>query len=87
MKFVKAAGVVTWSGGMIPLRQNQSIADDHPLVAERPDLFTDEDPGADIITPARVQSAMQGPGAVRMERAPSAPPVVKAPPRKTATGE
>ncbi len=91
MKYAKQSGVVSWSGGMMTLRQGMSIDDDHPLVTESPDLWTDQAPGADIPHPGRearrVQSTMQRPGESRMERTPppetQTPPVTKAPPRNS----
>jgi len=67
------AGAVRWSGGQIVLSPGQSIEDDHPLVLERPDLFTSEPPPPDIPKPgpARtrqapvVEAATRGPGEVR----------------------
>jgi hypothetical protein len=76
VKYCKIAGSLRWSGGMIILHRGQSIDDDHPLVKERPDLWEDEEPGAQIAS-ARVESGMQRPGEARTEK----PPVVQAPPR------
>ena len=72
MKYSKIAGVVRWSEGTIVLRRGQSIDDEHPLALERSDLFDDVEPGAEIPhkAAARVQTGMQRPGEVRMERAP-----------------
>jgi hypothetical protein len=81
VKYSNIAGALTWSQGTILLSRGQSIEDDHPLVAERPDIWDDTAPAAIITTPHRVQTTMQGPGEHRMERGPSRPPVVKAPPR------
>jgi hypothetical protein len=78
--YAKTAGAVTWSGGMMPLRKGQSIDENHALAKERPDLFTDKEPGAEIQGPDIVRSAMQRPGENRMERTVT-PPVVQAPPR------
>ena len=86
MKYAKAAGAVRWSEGWITLRRGQSIENDHPLAIERPDLFDDVEPGAEIqggFATSRVESGMtSGPGSqsVRVEK----PPVVKAPPRGSA---
>jgi hypothetical protein len=70
MLFSTFAGVVTWSQGTITLRRGQTIDEEHPFARERRDLFTDEDPGAEIrSTPAtRVQTAMQKPGEKRVEK-------------------
>lgn len=67
MKYAKGAAVVRWSGGTTVLRMNQSIDPDHPLVAERPELFRDDDPGAEIKTPGApvVERATRAPGEVR----------------------
>ena len=73
MKYVKRSLAVRWSGGTVALREGQSISDDHPLVDERPDLFTDEEPEPDIKMPAvpgrhgapRVERATRAPGEVR----------------------
>lgn len=81
MHYAKIAGSVSWSQGRTLLRKGQSIEDDHPLLEERPDLFTDQEPPADIHTPTRVETGRQGPGEHRMERAPARPPVIPAPPR------
>jgi hypothetical protein len=67
MLFSKISGTLTWSQGTMRLSRGMSIDDDHALVAERPDLFTDEDPGADV-TSTRVQTTMQKPGEKRNER-------------------
>lgn len=52
MKYSKIAAVVRYSGGTIALGEGMSIEEDHPLYIERPDIFGDEPPGADIKTPA-----------------------------------
>lgn len=68
MKYSKVAGVVRWSGGTITLNRGMSADDDHPLVVERPDLFTDEAPPAQLRTrpgPPVVERATRGPGEVR----------------------
>lgn len=75
MQFAKANAVVAWSGGTMVLRANQSIDDDHPLLAERPDLFTEGDDQAEIRhTPVRrgpiVETARQAPGGDRVLRTP-----------------
>lgn len=74
MKYSKVAGMVRWSEGNIRLSEGQSIDDDHALVTERPDLWTDVAPGASI--QSRVQSTMQRPGEARVER-PGVPRIVK----------
>jgi hypothetical protein len=68
MKYSKISGVLRWSGGTIALRGGQSIDDDHPLVRERPDLFDDNDPGANLPSAPRVghiEQATAAPGEVR----------------------
>jgi hypothetical protein len=80
MKYSNIDGYVTWSGGGMLMKRGLSFSDDHPLVAERADLFTDEEPGATVSNPTRVQTGMQGPGAFRSETAPR--PIAKAAPRR-----
>jgi hypothetical protein len=70
VKFSRIAGVVRWSGGTTLLRRNQSADDDHPLVVERPDLWTDEVPGASLSSARKaaspaVERATRAPGEVR----------------------
>ncbi|MFI1030738.1 hypothetical protein [Streptomyces sp. NPDC020951] len=70
MKYAACSGAVRWSGGLTVLSPGQSIADDHPLAVERPDLFTDESPEPDIKMPAKpgrgavapIESATRAPG-------------------------
>lgn len=85
MQYANLSGSVRWSGGTIVLRKGQSIDDAHPLLAERPDLFDDQEPGAEI--GGRVQTNMQRPGENRMERGPARPVIQQAPPRVTPDGE
>jgi len=70
MKFSKFSGVVRWSRGTTVLSRGQSIDPDHPLALERPDLFEDGQPEASIrlARSARVETTMQRPGGVRLER-------------------
>lgn len=72
MQFSKISGALRWSQGTIVLRVGQTIEDDHPLLLERPDIFTEEDPGADIRqAPAtRVETTMQRPGEQRTVKGP-----------------
>lgn len=78
MKYAACNGAVRWSGGLTVLSPGQSIADDHPLVAERPDLFTDAAPEPDIKMPAKpgrgasapIESATRAPGERRTTRSP-----------------
>lgn len=74
MKYSKLAGVVRWSGGTTVLRKGQSADDDHGLVKERPELFTDVAPGASLSVPASkpaVERATRAPGEVRVTESPS----------------
>lgn len=73
------SGAVRWSGGTTVLSPGQSIADDHPLALERPDLFTADEPEPDIKLPAKpgrgapapvVETATSAPGEKRQTRAP-----------------
>ncbi len=70
-------GVVAWSGGTLLLRQGQSIDSNHPLYAERPDLFRGLAPlGNDIDNQqhsGQVESTMQAPGSNRVARKPAGP--------------
>jgi hypothetical protein len=71
VKYSKVAGAVRWSGGTTLLRKGQSADDDHPLVAERPNLWTDEAPGASLGTRRAapvVERATRAPGEVRQTR-------------------
>jgi hypothetical protein len=78
MKYAACSGAVRWSGGLTVLSPGQSIADEHPLVLERPDLFTDESPEPDIKMPAKpgrtaaapIESATRAPGERRPTRSP-----------------
>lgn len=68
MKYSVFAGVVRYSGGTVVLSRGMSAEDDNPLVKERPDLFTDEPPGAHLRGPApgsRVERATRAPGEKR----------------------
>lgn len=70
MKFSKAEGVIAYSGGTMPIKKGMRFDDDHPLVAERPELFNDTDPGADHKTPTMlvgsVERATAEPGEARV---------------------
>lgn len=94
MKYAACSGAVRWSGGLTVLSPGQSIADDHPLVVERPDLFTEAEPEPDIKMPAkpgrgesaeppRVERATREPGEVR-GRGQRTAPTGKRSPRKAA---
>jgi hypothetical protein len=76
MKYSKIAGVTRWSGGTTLLRKGQSADEDHGLVKERPDLFTDVAPGASLaaghkVPPPAVERATRAPGEVRVTESPS----------------
>jgi hypothetical protein len=76
VKYSKLAGVVRWSGGTTVLRKGQSADDDHGLVKERPELFTDVAPGASLSVSASkpapaVERATRAPGEVRVTESPS----------------
>lgn len=76
MLYSKIGGVLRWSGGMLTLREGQSIDEDHPLVQERPDLWTADAPGAHIqtrATPGKVETNVQVPGGQRSTRVPRNP--------------
>jgi len=64
MKYAKQSGITRYSGGTIVLRKNMSFDDAHPLVAERPDLFTEDVPPADMPAPM-IERATRGPGEIR----------------------
>lgn len=83
VQFSKVSGVVRYSGGTVVLSRGQSVESTHPLAVERPNLFTDEDPGATLKGPRRVETAMQRPGEVRSESVPL-PVEPKATPAKKA---
>ncbi len=66
MKASKIGGVVKWSQGTIILRAGQTIDPDHPIVAERPELFRDADEEAEVKAPApAVERGTRAPGEVR----------------------
>ena len=67
MKYAKVTCAVRWSGGTTILREGQSADDDHPLVLERPDLFTGEAPAAELRVRRRpvIERATRAPGEVR----------------------
>lgn len=71
MKYATVSAMVTWSGGKVLLNAGSTTADDdHPLVRERPDLWTDEAPEAHLIGPKRQAEAS---GEQPVERATRAP--------------
>lgn len=72
MRYAKITGAVRWSGGTTILHEGMSADDGHPLVAERPDLWTTQAPQADLRAPAGpreaapvVERATRAPGEVR----------------------
>lgn len=76
MKYAKSSGLVAWSGGeMLLTADKTSIDDDHPLVAERPELWKDDHepsiPGPARLAgepPRRVERATNAPGERRGDR-------------------
>lgn len=73
MKYAKVSGAVRWSGGSVVLGAGTTTADDdHPLVKERPDLWTDEAPAPTLPGPGRaagrVEDASARPGIKRGAR-------------------
>lgn len=82
MKYANLDGNLRWSQGWTLLKKGDSFDDDHPIVLERPELFTDEAPGARFRSegaPGRVESTMAtGPEGTRVERP---IPTKSAPPR------
>jgi hypothetical protein len=70
MKYSNTSGVVRYSGGTIVLGRGMSADDDHPLVLERPDLFVDEAPPAQLRGPGASRRPADGPKVERATRAP-----------------
>lgn len=76
MKYANVSGVVTWSGGKTVLSRGKTTADDnHPLVQERPELWTDDGPlailrGEDDGT---IERATRAPGEKRRGGRPKLP--------------
>lgn len=73
MKYARVDGVVRWSGGVTVLTKGVTTADaDHPLVLERPDLFTEDIPAPHLRGPkrdgGRVENATARPGTKRGAR-------------------
>lgn len=65
MKYATVTGVIAWSGGTMVVSPGKRFDNDHPLVKERPELFDDNDPGADVKSAPHVgniERATQGPG-------------------------
>jgi hypothetical protein len=55
MRYSTISGVVRWSGGTSVLSEGMAADDDHALVVERPDLWTDEAPQAKLRGPSAGQ--------------------------------
>lgn len=75
MHVSKLTGVIAYSGGQIVLREGQTVDDDHPIIAERPELFQSADEGneqkAQTPNPRTVETTMaEGPGGGRVRRTP-----------------
>lgn len=72
MKYARVSGSVRWSGGTTILSAGVTTADDdHALVVERPDLWTDEAPAAHLAGPGRnAPLAQPEPPVERATRAP-----------------
>jgi hypothetical protein len=64
MKYSNFEGILAWSGGTMTLRKDQTIDDDHPLVTERPELWSAEPSTASLSTPT-IERATRAPGEVR----------------------
>lgn len=72
MLYAKVSGLVRWTGGSTVLSAGVTTADpDHPLVLERPDLFTDEAPAAHLAAPKRAE--LESVESAPVERATRAP--------------
>jgi hypothetical protein len=72
MKYALVTGIVRWSGGSMELTRGKSADDTHPLVIERPDLFGDQPPEADLAGPPPARGEDETPAPV-VERATAAP--------------
>lgn len=68
MKYSKVTGIVRWSQGTTQLTRGKSADDDHPLVVERPDLFDDQEPDAELAAAPSVERATAAPGEKRTTR-------------------
>ncbi len=74
MKYAAITGVVHWSGGTMPINAGVTTADDdHELVRERPDLWTDKAPAAHLAGPKRRSDEAQARGEAPVERATARP--------------
>lgn len=65
MKYALVTGNVRWSQGTTQLTRGKSADDDHPLVLERPDLFSDQAPDAELSAGPTVERATAAPGEKR----------------------
>lgn len=65
MKYALVTGNVRWSQGTTQLKRGKSADDDHPLVLERPDLFSDEAPDAELSSAPTIERATAVPGEKR----------------------
>jgi hypothetical protein len=65
VKYSLVTGNVAWSQGTTQLTRGKSADDDHPLVLERPDLFGDEMPDAELSSAPVVERATAAPGEKR----------------------
>jgi len=68
MKYALVNGNVAWSQGTAQLSRGMSADDDHPLVLERPDLFDDQAPDAELSSAPAVERATAAPGEKRVTR-------------------
>jgi hypothetical protein len=78
MKYAVVTGIVRWSGGSMELIRGKSADDNHPLVVERPDLFGDQPPEAELAGPPPADEEedaqeQEQPPAPVVERATAAP--------------
>lgn len=65
MKYALMGGNVAWSQGTALLKRGMSADDDHPLVLERPDLFSDEAPDAELSSAPVIERATAAPAEKR----------------------
>lgn len=68
MKYALVNGNVAWSQGTAQLSRGMSADDDHPLVVERPDLFSDQAPDAELSSAPVIERATAAPGEKRATR-------------------
>lgn len=61
MKVSKVSGVIAWSGGTTVLKKGRSIDPEHPLLAERPDLFEEGENKPDMQLPKTAEQVQQHP--------------------------